>query len=74
MIDVNAGLAGYHAYQRDRQQRRQDTVDAAAREAGQRAPDPTERVKAEHRAALDGVVEFDASEPELSYDQWKASA
>ena len=74
MIEVNAGLAEYHAYQRDRQQRRQNTVAAAAREAGQQAPNPVERVKAEDRAARAGVAAFDANEPELSYEDWKASA
>jgi hypothetical protein len=70
----NHDLPRWYAYQRDRQQRRQDQVAALAREAGQQAPNPTARVQAEDRTARAAVIEFDAAEPELDYEAWKGSA
>jgi hypothetical protein len=71
---VNHHRPGWHAYIRDRQQRRQDHVAAIARAAGQQATSPLDRVKAEDRTARAAVREFDLAEPELGYDAWKAVA
>ena len=70
---VNHRLPDWHAYVRDRQQRRQNIVAAAAREAGELAPTAAKRVEAEYRAARAGEKAFDANEPELSYATWKAT-
>jgi len=62
----------WHAYCRDRAQRRQDHVAALAREAEQAAPDPIRKVLDGGKAARRAEAEFDAREPELGYDEWKA--
>jgi hypothetical protein len=71
---VNHQLPAFYAYVRDRQQRRQDHIAALARAAGQQASNPVERVKAEDRTARAAVQEFDADEPELDFDAWRAVA
>jgi hypothetical protein len=72
--DVNAQLPRYYAYQRDREQRRQDHVAALVRDAGQQAPDPSARVKAWDHTARAAVTAFDLHEPQMDYAAWKASA
>lgn len=74
MIGVNHDRPAWHAYVRDRQQRRQDHVAALAREAGEQAPNAVERVKASDQARVAGQQAFDAAEPELAYDRWKGAA
>ena len=69
---VNHQLPDWHAYVRDRQQRRQDRVDALTRATRDAAPDPGVREIAGQAARRAGEAAFDVDEPELSYEDWKA--
>lgn len=72
MIGVNHHRAAWHAYGRDRAQRRQDHVAELARLAGEQASTPAERVKASESVRVAAQAEFDAAEPELSYEDFVA--
>lgn len=71
-LGVNHHRAAWHAYCRDRAQRRQDHVADLARRAAGRAQTPARRVEAGERARQDAESAFDAAEPELSYDEFVA--
>jgi len=71
---VNARRPEFYRYVRDRGQRRQNLVEAADRAARGAAPDPIAREHAGRAATRSAERAFDASEPELTFDEWRAAA
>jgi hypothetical protein len=71
---VNARLPAFYIYASARQRRRQAHVEAADRAARDAAPDPIAREHAGRAATRSAVAAFDASEPELTFEQWRDAA
>lgn len=74
MVDVNHHRSAWHAYGRDRAQRRQDHVAAVSLAAGDEAQTPAARVHASERARIAAQAAFDEAEPEMSYEDFVLEA